>query len=166
MATNGQEKLDLTAAPDIIALQPAPFLYLEKVGPFQKFAPLAWKEFWAIAGGKIDHDQIAAMLALSLIDETKTGDAAFVYQAGLLLKAKPTTLPEGLRLRQLAAGKYARFVLTGSYAQLSTAYPKAFSIVAESKYRFRPDFCIEKYLNDPSTTPQDQLQTEILIPVH
>jgi effector-binding domain-containing protein len=39
-----------------------------------------------------------------------------------------------------------------------------FEIVAEKKIQMRDDYCIENYTNDPRTTPEEQLVTEILIP--
>jgi hypothetical protein len=39
-----------------------------------------------------------------------------------------------------------------------------FEIVAEKKIQMRDDYCIENYVNDPQTTPEDQLVTQILIP--
>jgi effector-binding domain-containing protein len=37
-------------------------------------------------------------------------------------------------------------------------------IAAETKIQLRDDYAIENYLNDPDSTPEDQLVTEILIP--
>jgi effector-binding domain-containing protein len=54
--------------------------------------------------------------------------------------------------------------LTGSYAQLPEASGRVFEIVAEKKIQMRDAYCIENYANDPRTTPEDQLVTEILIP--
>jgi effector-binding domain-containing protein len=39
-----------------------------------------------------------------------------------------------------------------------------FEIVAEKKIQLRDDYCIENYANDPRTTPEDKLVTEILVP--
>lgn len=50
---------------------------------------------------------------------------------------------EGLQSRMLEKATYARFLLNGSYAQLSQAYPEAFSILAREKIRLRNDFCME-----------------------
>jgi hypothetical protein len=36
--------------------------------------------------------------------------------------------------------------------------------VAEKKVALRDDFNIEHYVNDPRTTPEEQLATEILFP--
>lgn len=158
-------RVNLTADPEIITCQPAILVYLQKIGLFLKTAPLAWKEFWSIARGQFDRNEIGAMVGLSRIDNTKTGDAAFVYQAGLTLKSKPAKIPQGLQSRELYSGKYARFLLTGSYAQLPAAYPEAFSILNTLKLETRDDFSIERYLNTPEEVSEDRLETEILIPV-
>ncbi|MBV9687462.1 MAG: GyrI-like domain-containing protein, partial [Alphaproteobacteria bacterium] len=148
-------RVNLTADPEIITSQPAILVYLEKIGPFLKTAPLAWREFWSIAKGQFDRSEIAAMVALSRIDSTKTGDAAFAYQAGVTLKSKPTKIPQGLRSRELHSGKYARFLLTGSYGQLPAAYPQAFSTLKALKLETHDDFCIERYLNTPEEVSED-----------
>ena len=41
---------------------------------------------------------------------------------------------------------------------------RVFEIVAEKKIPMRDDYCVENYTNDPRTTPEEQLVTEILIP--
>jgi AraC family transcriptional regulator len=157
--------MNLTASPEIIMSTPAFLVYLEKIGPFSKTAPLAWKEFWALAGGQFDQTQITGMAGLSRIDPAKTGDDAFVYQAGITLEPKPSGIPRGLQSRELKSGKYARFLLTGPYMQLPAAYPKAFSILEDLSLAVRDDFCVERYLNTPQDTPEDRLETEILIPL-
>jgi effector-binding domain-containing protein len=37
-------------------------------------------------------------------------------------------------------------------------------MVSEKKIQVRDDYCIENYVNDPRTTPEPELVTEILIP--
>jgi len=157
--------VNLTASPEIITSKPAFLVYLEKIGPFSKTAPLAWRDFWVIASGRFQQHQIAGMAGLSRVDSSTTGDEAFIYQAGILLTSKPSEIPQGLQSRKLESGKHARFLLTGSYSQLPAAYPKAFSVLEEAKMAIRDDFCMERYLSTPQDTPEDRLETEILIPV-
>jgi DNA gyrase inhibitor GyrI len=87
-----------------------------------------------------------------------------LYRAGVSLGAEPQNLPENLTYEEFKGGKYSRFVLTGPYANLPEASGRVFEMVAEKKIQMRDDFCIENYANDPRTTPEDQLVTEILIP--
>ena len=163
--TEKASEVNVTARPEIIVSQPTFFVYLEKIGPFSEAAPCAWREFWSIAVGQFDQDEIAGMAGLSRIDRTRKGDDAFIYQAGITLKSKPEKIPRSLQSRELEGGKYARFLLTGSYKQLPTAYPKAFSILKALQLELRDDFCVERYLNTPQETSEDRLETEILMPV-
>lgn len=114
---------------------------------------------------KISHDQITEFLGLSGMDKTKQGDQAMIYQAGVCLAAKPTEIPKGMQYKKLDGGKYAIFLLTGPYSQIWIAFSQIFRALAESKTPLREDFCIENYINDPKTTPEDHLQTQILMPI-
>ena len=87
-----------------------------------------------------------------------------IYRAGVSLAAEPVKLPAGLEYAKFAGGKYSRFVLTGSYSNLPQASRRVFEIVAEKQIQLLDDFCIENYVTDPRTTPEEQLVTEILIP--
>lgn len=158
-------KVQLTPEPEVVTQHPVPFVYVEKTGPFEQNAPTAWQQFWTAAGNFFRREHVAAMMGLSRIDPKKAGDAAYVYQAGIALRVPPTALPQGLQARSIEGGKYARFVLLGTYAQLPHAYPVIFSVLAQRKMAVREDFCIESYLNSPNDTPEDKLQTEILIPI-
>ena len=70
-----------------------------------------------------------------------------------------------MRHRAVKSGKYARFVLTGPYAQIWIAFDRIFQTLAEAKVALRPEFCIENYVNDPRVTPEDELRTELLVPI-
>jgi AraC family transcriptional regulator len=59
-------------------------------------------------------------------------------------------------------GKYALYTHTGSYEQLDAFYN---AIFRNFPYELRDDFILERYLNSPQDSPQDALQTEVLIPV-
>jgi effector-binding domain-containing protein len=87
-----------------------------------------------------------------------------IYRAGYILAAPPVQLPEGILYELFAGGKYIRFVLNGSYSTLPEASGRVWGIAAETKIQLRDDYAIENYLNDPDSTPEDQLVTEILIP--
>jgi DNA gyrase inhibitor GyrI len=87
-----------------------------------------------------------------------------IYRAGVSVAAEPKNLPPNLKYEKFKGGEYSRFVLTGPYANLPEASGRVFEIVAEKKIQMRDDYCIENYVNDSRTTPEDQLVTQILIP--
>lgn len=140
------------------------YLFLERSGPFAEVAPPLWNELLPLLP-QIDQKNIREYLGLSGIDKTKAGEEAMIYQAGISVAESPAKMTGGLRERRIKSGKYARFVLTGPYSEIWMAFDRIFKTLAEKKVELRPEFCIENYVNDPRTTPEDQLKTELLIPI-
>lgn len=140
------------------------YVFLEKHGPFPEVAPPLWNDLMPMMQ-QFDQHQIHEYLGLSGIDKTKVGEETMIYQAGVALLSEPGKLPNGLRQRAIKSGKYARFLLTGPYSHIWMAFDRIFKTLAEKKVELRPEFCIENYLNDPRVTPEDQLKTELLVPI-
>ncbi|MGD0215366.1 MAG: AraC family transcriptional regulator [Terriglobales bacterium] len=140
------------------------YVFLEKHGPFAEVAPPLWNDLMPVLG-KLDRQQVREFLALSGIDKSKAGEDAMIYQAGVALAQKPEKLPDGLQHRDIKAGKYARFFLIGPYSHIWMAFDRIFKTLSEKRVTLRTEFCIENYLNDPRVTPEDQLQTELLVPI-
>ncbi len=140
------------------------YLFLEKRGPFSEVAPPLWNELAPLIQG-IEPQNIREYLGVSGIDKTKPGEDAMIYQAGVALAHEPDKAPSGLLHKTIKSGKYACFLLTGPYSQIWMAFDRIFKTLSEKNVQLRPEFCIEKYLNDPCTTPEDQLQTELLVPI-
>ena len=140
------------------------FVFLEKRGPFAEVAPPLWNDLVPLIQ-RIDEQQIREYLGVSGIDKTRPGEDAMIYQAGVAVANNPDKLPAGLQHRAIKSGSYARFLLTGPYSQIWPAFDRIFKALAEKKVRLRPEFCIENYLNDPRETPEDQLRTELLVPI-
>jgi len=134
------------------------YVFLEKLGPFAQNAPLAWQELHARLAAVAEHNTITGYISRYKI-------APQIYRAGVSVVARPERLPEGLRYEKFDGGKYTRFVLTGPYPQLGEATGRACKLVAEQKIPLRDDFNIENYVNDPRTTPEAELITEILFPM-
>jgi DNA gyrase inhibitor GyrI len=131
------------------------YVFLEKQGPFPEVAPPLWNELMPLLG-RLNQQQVREYLGLSGIDKTKLGEETMIYQAGVALAGDPVKLPDGLRHRVIKAGKYARFLLTGPYSHIWMAFDRIFKTLAEKKVELRPEFCIENYVNDPRSTPEDQ----------
>lgn len=158
-------ELNMSLEPEIIVRPPAHYVHLRRTGPFAEIAPPTWDEMFRLLAGTIGHEQFTELLGLSGIDKTKQGEEAMIYEAGVCATDKPAKTPEGLQYRKLNGGKYAQFLLTGPYSQIWIAFSQIFRALSEGKVSLREDFCIENYINDPKVTPEDQLQTQILIPV-
>jgi AraC family transcriptional regulator len=140
------------------------YVFIEQHGPFAEVAPPLWNDLAPLLG-KLDQQHVREYLGLSGIDKSKTGEDTMIYQAGVALAQEPTKLPNGMSHRAIKAGKYARFLLIGPYSHIWMAFDRIFKTLSEKRVTLRPEFCIENYLNDPRVTPEDQLQTELLVPI-
>jgi DNA gyrase inhibitor GyrI len=157
MATPKSSFMKLTETPEIVNWPETHYAFIEKIGRFQDTAPQAWQTMHQLAPTISEHNKITGYISLYKVEPK-------IYRAGVALDAAPAALPEGVQYTKFAGGKYSRFVLTGAYSHLPEACGRVFLIVADTKIPLRDDFCIENYVNDPRTTPEDQLLTEILIP--
>jgi AraC-like DNA-binding protein/effector-binding domain-containing protein len=158
-------KLNLSAKHEIVTRPALHYVFLEKTGPFGEIAPSTWEDFFRLLGDQVRPDEIRGVLGMSGIDKNKKGEDAMSYQAGFAVATKPADIPKGLQYRKIDAGKYARFLLTGPYSQISPAFSQVFRALSENSVALREDYCVENYLNDPRNTPEEQLLTEILVPV-
>jgi DNA gyrase inhibitor GyrI len=149
--------MKLTEAPEIVTWPETNYVFIEKTGPFQNTAPQAWQNLHQLVPRIAEHNQIMKYMSLY-----KVGPK--IYRAGVALAAAPQNLPGGIASEKFKGGKYSRFVLTGPYSSLPEACGRVFQIVSDTKIQLRDDYCIENYVNDPRTTPEEQLVTEILIP--
>jgi len=157
MSTAKGTALQLTQQPEIVTWPETHYVYLEKIGPFQDTAPQAWQEVHKLIPAISEHNKITGYTSLY-----KVGPK--IYRAGVSLEAAPQNLPAGLQYTKFKGGKYSRFVLTGPYSNLPEASGRVFQMVSDQKIPPRDDFNIENYVNDPRTTPEAELVTQILIP--
>jgi TetR/AcrR family transcriptional regulator, transcriptional repressor for nem operon len=149
--------LQLSEVPEVVTWPETHYLFIEKVGPFQNTAPQAWQQLHPLVPKVLEQNKITGYMSLYKV-------APNIYRAGVALAAAPKDLPAGLAYEKFKGGKYSRFVLTGPYSNLPEACGRVFRIVSERKIPLRDDYGIENYVNDPRTTPEERLVTEILVP--
>ena len=149
--------MNLTEVPDVVHWPATHYVFLERVGPFMKTAREAWQDLHALKHLIAETSQITGAMALYRMSPD-------IYRAGFILAGAPPALPPELTDEKFPGGKYSRFVLTGHYASLPQASGRVWEIVSRTGMETRADFAIENYANDPSSTPEAELITEILVP--
>jgi len=159
-----ETQMNLTTDFETVSRPLTHYVFLEKRGPFAEVAPPLWEQLQPLIP-QLGPGQAREFLGVSGIDKSRAGEDAMIYQAGVSVATEPAKLPGGLQHRAIPKGNYARFVLTGPYTQIWPAFDRVFKTLAEKKVELRPEFCIENYVNDPRTTPEEKLLTEILVPV-
>jgi DNA gyrase inhibitor GyrI len=152
-----KKAINLTQEPKIVDWPETHYVFVEKIGPFQDTARQAWQDLQRLVPAISEHNIISGYMARYKV-------VPKIYRAGVSVAAEPKNLPANLQYEKFKGGKYSRFVLTGPYSNLPEASGRVFEIVAGKKIQVRDDYCIEHYVNDPKTTPEEQLVTEILIP--
>jgi AraC family transcriptional regulator len=75
---------------------------------------------------------------------------------------KPT---DEIGIRTIDGGKFIVFLLKGAYTQLTDFYKEIYTRLERGDVKPKSEPMFEKYLNDPATTPSDELLTEIWIPI-
>jgi effector-binding domain-containing protein len=149
--------MNLIETPVIVTWPETHYVFLEKIGPFQNTAPAAWQTLQQFVPAISEHNKVTGYMSLY-----KVGPK--IYRAGVSVAAAPQQLPDSVAYEKFKGGKYMKFVLTGPYSDLPKASGRVSEIIAEKKIQMRDDYCIENYANDPRTTPEDKLITEILVP--
>lgn len=157
--------VNLSLRPEVVTGPTSHFVYVENVGALAEVARRSWNELHSLRD-ELELDRISRMMGLSRIDPGHPSAAVGVYQAGYEYVSAPSRpLPSGMKMRILEDGRYAKFILRGSYSQLPYAYPLAIKRVAESGLKLRQAFYIETYINTPMTAREEDLITEIYVPV-
>jgi effector-binding domain-containing protein len=149
--------VNLTETPEIVEWPKTHYVFVERIGPFQTNAREAWENLHTSVPRIVEHNQITGYLSLYQVGPQ-------IYRAGVALAEPPEKLPEGISYMEFNGGKYSRFVLTGAYSNLGNATTRVIELISQTKLPLRHDYFIENYVNDPRTTPEEQLITQILVP--
>jgi len=110
-------------------------------------------------------------MGLYLADPECTDEPDLRSFAGVVLNEGITqnadvAVPEGLEIYDYPAGRFAVLTHQGPYALLSNGYDWLYnSWLPASDEAVRDQPCSEVYLNSPIDTPQQELRTEICMPI-
>jgi DNA gyrase inhibitor GyrI len=149
--------MNLTENGDIVQWPETHYVFVEREGPIMQVAQEAWQLAFSLAPQLAEKSQILGNMSLYRTNPN-------VYRAGFVTAEMPANVPAGMQYELIGGGRYSRFVLTGPYSDLPAATRRVFEIVAQRGVALRSDFCIESYVSDPKSTPEEKLITEILIP--
>ncbi len=107
----------------------------------------------------------AAMIALYHDDPEATPVDQLRSDAGVAVTGE-AELPKELAEHRLPAGRYAKTVHVGGYDRLGDTWARFLGEwLPESGERLGSGPSYERYVNDPRTTPKDNLLTEIYVPI-
>lgn len=157
--------MNLTLKPETVTRPAIHLLYVEKSGIFQEVAMPTWYELIPLVDQKLDKEKITEYLGFSIMDANTKDEASMFYDAGVAMTEKPASIPKGLKYKHVEGGKYAKFVLIGATSGVWAAFEQIYRVLAESKIKLRNGACIENYLSNPEIIPENELVTELLVPI-
>ena len=152
-------------APKIMELEPKNLIYVALTGEYGTLDyGKAYEQLWAVVKSQKLFTKGIESICVSY-DDPKITEASLQRSEVSLAIHKPAH-PEGeVSCKTLAGGKYAVFFYQGSYSHLSAVYDAAMGWVIDSEYEVREEPTFEKYLNDSRRTPEENLKTEVYIPI-
>lgn len=148
----------------IATLPAARLAFVQHIGPYDGVGE-AWGKLMAWAGPKGLLGPRMRFFGLCFSDPEVTPPDKIQYQA--CLEVGPEVKPEGeVGVQEFAGGEYAAVTHKGPYRTLGEAYALICGQwLPNSGRTLGPPPSVERYLNDPRGTPEDQLLTEVYIRV-
>jgi effector-binding domain-containing protein len=96
---------------------------------------------------------------------TEASGEGFQFQAGVPVAEEPKDPPRGdIAVGKSPAGRALQFIHHGSYDAMDTTYEAIANYLDEKKLEAK-DLFVEQYLTDPTTTAEDKLVIEVLVPI-
>ena len=149
----------------ITSLESARVAFVRHVGPYTEVGP-AWQQVYAWAGGRGLLGPDTRAFGLCHDDPDTTTPERLRYDACIVV-GPDVQAGDGVEVQDVAGGPYAVATHRGSYAKLGETYgglmeewlpANRFELAEE-----RP--ALEIYRNDPQQTPEDELLTDVHVPV-
>ncbi len=128
-------------------------------------APLAWERLVACFAGT-DALTRYPHIGATHDDPRLVAAAALRYDAGLIVEDEAVAAPPGAVAARWEGGSYAVFEHRGAYSRIDASFEE---ITREWIWRVQPALrdapYLEVYMNSSRTTPEEELLTELWIPV-
>jgi len=154
------------AAEGTVDTQPTAYLGVTKSSAMAKIGDSMEAAFGEVMSGFGDAGITPLGEPLSIYHEMNVKDASMRYTAALPVSVEDSTDSSGLTAGEIKAGKAFKVVHTGPYRHLGNAWALAMSDMRHAKLKkSKHHMPYERYISDPSDTPDADLVTEIYIPL-
>ena len=158
-----KQETDLMKA-QIVEIQPINVAFVRHVGPYKECGK-AWEKLCAWAGPKGYLQPGVQFIGLCYDDPEVTPPDKIRYDA--CLTVGDDCKPDGpVGIQAIEGGLYVRTTHEGSYNKLYETYADLCGRwIAQNNLEIRSLPSFEVYLNDPNSTPEAELLTDIHVPV-
>lgn len=153
-------------APKIAELEKKNIIYIRLTGKYQELDfSGAYNELWNFVQKQNILWSGTEFIAVYIDDPEITESEKLRTDVCVTIQNQVST--EGrIKVGEISRGKYAIFLYKGPYHNLESVYSKIFcEWLPQSNYELANKPSFEKYVNDPSNTKPEDLETEIYIPL-
>lgn len=155
----------MKVVPVFITIKDTPVIFSEAIGMYQNSAAQAWEKVCGYAAPKGLMGPNTEFIGISLDDPNVTATDKLRYQACLTVE-KALDADGAIGSKVIAGGKYAVFTHKGSYNNFQSIYNYIFGEwMQNSDQQVKDEMAFEKYLNSPDQVPEEELLTEIWVPL-
>jgi effector-binding domain-containing protein len=126
-------------------------------------AKVALTDAYTKLGGFMKTNGIA-MQGAPLTITTSYDASGWKFDAAIPVDRNDAAPADDIKSGETYAGKAVQFMHVGPYDKIGDTTQKAYAWIAVQGYKAK-DRLIEEYVSDPGTTPPEQLQTRLVIPV-
>jgi AraC family transcriptional regulator len=134
------------------------------VGPYNGIGE-AFHRLGELAASQGLYDHVEPPMLALFHDDPETTPAAQLRSDAALVVTSQIELPAGLTEAWLSAGRYARTTHMGSYAGLGDTWARFMGQLPSSGQRVGSGPSYELYVNDPRSTPTNELRTDLFLPL-
>ena len=161
---NWDKKGDISMDVQIKELPPRQVIFVRHIGPYQECGK-AWEKLCMWAGPQGLLQPGVEFIGLCYDDPDITPPEKIRYDACITVDADIETEGE-IGSQTVGGGLYAMTTHYGSYSKLNETYAALCGQWApQNGYEIRSLPSLEMYLNSPEDTPEDELLTDVYIPI-
>jgi AraC family transcriptional regulator len=149
---------------EIEQLQPMRVGVVRHVGPYNQIGA-AFQRLGQIAGAAGLFETEGAVMLGIYDDDPRQTPAEQLRSAAAIAVKDGTQLPDGLAEATVPGGRYARATHVGAYEELPHAWEEFTASLGSTGERVGQGPGLEVYRSDMSSTPKEQLRTDLYLPL-
>jgi AraC family transcriptional regulator len=171
-------KNKMMQTPKIVERETTYVIYVREIGGYAKSSEIAWEKLIKKLNEwnknfkeksiklKLEQKKVE-MIGICHDDPSVTAEENIRYDASLAWgkKERDFLSKQGFDTKEIPDGKYAMVLYKGAYANIVNSWMALYSWCEENGYTFRDYPPFEKYLNSPEDVSEEELLTEIYIPI-
>ncbi|WP_304545736.1 AraC family transcriptional regulator [Sulfurimonas microaerophilic] len=152
--------------PKIVETEPINVLFVRARGEYMSSADTAWKKMVEYITKHNLFLDVAIRYGISHDNPNVIEAENLRYDACVEFKEKLPNIEGEIAHKQIAGGKYAVFTHKGAYAKLGETFAEIGTWIVTNGIALRDEPQVQKYMNlDPTTLQEEDLRTEIYVPI-